>query len=224
MKKKYLKLSYDLSINTPQPPGIPDVLISRHSSISNDGSNVYRISVSSHSGTHVDAPLHMIYGGLSIVDYRIDEFIYNKPCCIKIPLKESELVKAEHLENYKDIIRLCDFLLIETGFWRYRASDPNIFIYKNPGFSVEAAEYIRDYFKNIRALGLDSISLASMENLEEGLEAHKILFNIGEKKFLIYEDVNLNHDLSDLKQVIAFPWLIKGIDSAPCSILGITGQ
>lgn len=220
-RKKYVKLSYDLSSSSPRPSDIPKVGIDKYYSISTDGSNVYRISLTSHSGTHVDSPLHMIPGGIAITDFNIDEFIYNKPYCIKIPLKDSELIQMQHLQDYKDIIALSDLLLIKTGFWEYRKSDPKRYSCRNPGFSEKAALYIRDCFRNISAIGLDSISFAAMEKLDEGLNAHKILLGGKGKKFLIYEDLDLKYDLSKLKQVIALPWFIEGVDSAPCTILGI---
>jgi kynurenine formamidase len=220
-RKKYVKLSYDLSLSTPLPPDIPKVEIDKYHSISTDGSNIYKISLTSHSGTHVDSPLHMMPGGIAITNFNIDEFIYNKPCCIKIPLKDCELIQMQHLEYYKDIIALSDLLLIKTGFGKYRKSDPTRYSYRNPGFSEKAAIYIRDCFQNIRAIGLDSISLAAIKNLDEGLKAHKILLGGEGKKFLIYEDLDLKYDLLKLKQVIALPWFIEGIDSAPCTILGV---
>ena len=127
----------------------------------------------------------------------------------------------QHLQDYKDIIALSDLLLIKTGFWEYRKSDPKRYSCRNPGFSEKAALYIRDCFRNISAIGLDSISFAAMEKLDEGLNAHKILLGGKGKKFLIYEDLDLKYDLSKLKQVIALPWFIEGVDSAPCTILGI---
>ena len=55
------------------------------------------------------------------------------------------------------------------------------------------------------------------------MEAHKVLLGGKGRRFLIVEDADLSDDLSDIQQVILMPWLIEGIDSAPCSLIGIRG-
>ncbi|GAI00260.1 unnamed protein product, partial [marine sediment metagenome] len=72
------------------------------------------------------------------------------------------------------------------------------------------------------AIGMDTISLAAIKHLDEGMNAHKVLLNGIDRKFLIYEAMDLSSNLLyELSEVIALPWLIKKIDSAPCTILGI---
>ena len=77
-------------------------------------------------------------------------------------------------------------------------------------------------FPHLPAIGLDTVSLACMQHLEDGLEAHRILLRGEGRRFLIIEDMNLDFDLSRLQQVIALPLFIEGIDSAPCTVMGVT--
>jgi kynurenine formamidase len=87
--------------------------------------------------------------------------------------------------------------------------------------SVHGASYLAGHFPRLRAIGLDTISLASMQHLEEGLEAHRILFRGDGRRFLIIEDMNLDFDLSQLRRVIALPLFIEGIDSSLCTVMGV---
>jgi kynurenine formamidase len=69
---------------------------------------------------------------------------------------------------------------------------------------------------------MDTISLACMQHLEEGLEAHRILLRGDGRRFLIIEDMNLDFDLSHLRRVFALPLFIEGVDSSPCTVMGVT--
>jgi hypothetical protein len=41
------------------------------------------------------------------------------------------------------------------------------------------------------------------------------------RRFLIVEDMDLDHDLKGLVEVRLNPWLVRGMDSGPCSIVGV---
>jgi len=219
--RKFIMLSFNLSQNGPLPPAIPPINIERLFDIKNgDAANGYILTFANHSGTHVDAPQHVDSSGLSITQFDLDEFVFRSPLFINIDAADDELIRSKHLESYSDRLKLCDMLIIKTGYSRIRSTDPQRYCLHGPGFSIEGAEYLRE-FTNLRALGMDTISFACISHLDEGMEAHKVLL-IGEgRRFLIIEDVDLDEDTSDIKQVILMPWMIEGIDSAPCSLIGI---
>jgi hypothetical protein len=68
---------------------------------------------------------------------------------------------------------------------------------------------------------MDTISFACIAHLEEGMEAHRVLLSPPGSRFLLLEDMNLNFDLSPLRELWIMPWLVEGIDSAPCTIVGL---
>jgi arylformamidase len=213
-------LSYPLAINTPTPLTIPPLQVETLSSIEKEGSNVFRASFTSHSGTHVDAPRHMVRDGLSVTDFSANDFIFFHPYCMDIHLLENELILPDHLIKLDSHLQSCDLLLIRSGWWKQRENQEK-YITANPGFSLAAAMYLRDRFPQLRALGIDFISLAASRFVDEGIQAHRVLFEGKDRHFLIFEDMDLSPNLSMLKQVIALPWLIQGFDSAPCTILGM---
>lgn len=85
----------------------------------------------------------------------------------------------------------------------------------------EGARYLAKNFPHLRSLGLDTVSLASMQHPEEALEAHRILLRGEGRGFLIIEDMNLDGALSRLRSVIALPLFIEEVDSSPCAVMGI---
>lgn len=221
---KFIKLSFNLSQKVPLPPAIPPISIERLFDISKgDMTNGYILRFANHSGTHVDAPQHIDSSGLSITQFDIDEFVFKSPLFININVRDDELIQQKHLEPHSGKLKACDLLMIKTGYSIVRSADPQRYSLHGPGFSVEGAEYLKK-FPNLRALGIDTISFACIAHLDEGIEAHRVLLGGKDRRFLIIEDVNLDGDISDINMVILMPWLIEGIDSAPCSLIGIKGD
>jgi arylformamidase len=214
-----LKLSYDLSIHGPLPHTIPPVKIEPYYRVEKDGANVFVITFANHSGTHVDAPRHVAPHGLPLTGFALEEFIFDRPVCIDLRLEDESLVFPEHLEPFSARLGDGDVLLIRTGFGRYRSSDPERYRFRAPGFSIRAAEYIRNTFPGIRCIAMDTISFACIAQLEEGMEAHRVLLCPADSRFLLVEDLNLEVDLSCICSLELHPWLIDGIDSAPCTVI-----
>jgi arylformamidase len=215
-------LSYEQSASSPRPASIPASRIERIFDLDSDGSNVFGAYVTSHSGTHVDAPRHMIRNGYSIMDFRPSEFMYKRCICLEIELDSDSLVQPEQLRSMEGVQDACDLLLVRSGWWRFRGTDDR-YVASHPGFSEAAAHYLLDQWPHLRALGVDFLSLAAAHHLEEGIEAHKILLGGVGRRFLIYEDMDLSRAGADIRQVHAMPWRIDGMDSAPCTIVGFTG-
>jgi len=219
---RYLELSHRLSVDAPLPPGVPRMQVVHHYSIERgDVSNLFVLQLSNHSGTHMDAPWHFVASGLRICDFRLEEFIFERPFCIDVAIGDGQLLEPDHFQPHAEKIATADLLLVRTGYTRVRREAPERYRLQSPGMSTHGAAYLADHFPGLRVLGLDTISLASMQHLEEGLEAHRILFRGDDRRFLIIEDMNLDFDLSRLTRVIALPLFIEGVDSSLCTVMGI---
>jgi len=72
---RIIDISVGISTNTPVYPGDPKPEIERVASIDKDGFAVSRISFGSHTGTHIDAPSHIIVDGLTIDRLPLDNLI-----------------------------------------------------------------------------------------------------------------------------------------------------
>ena len=70
-----IDLSIELDNNTPVFPGDAPLEIKKRSTIEKDGVNVLSLNFHSHSGTHVDAPYHMLVNGKKLDDFPISHFI-----------------------------------------------------------------------------------------------------------------------------------------------------
>ena len=118
----------------------------------------------------------------------------------------------------------CDCLLFRTGFGSYRENDLQKYLTKCPGIAVSTVEWIRKNHPQIRCLGIDTISMSRYDDAENAKETHITGFKMSEKygePLLFLEDMNLTIDENlELKELMVVPWQIKGVDSAPCTVIG----
>ena len=218
----YITLSYALEETSPVHIGLKDPeMVHNNQIVDGKGYNTYLINVENHSGTHVDAPGHFVEDGKIISEYQPDELVFNNPLIVDIPKGPNELVKIWDISklNFND----ADCILFRTGFEKFHDNDPEEYLTQNPGISPEVMYFIRKNLKNVRCIGIDCVSMSSYQNPKSGEETHVNAFkkskDFGEPLLLI-EDMKLsNVQNEDLESIILVPWQIKGIDSAPCTVL-----
>ena len=222
--RHYIKLSYDLGINTPLYPGTPPVSIKSTKSIGKgDSCNTSMITFSNHTGTHIDMPKHFIDSGRTVCDYSMEELVFKKPHIVDCLKGVEDIIEVGDLAN-SVIPPETDFLLIRTGFSGFRNADVHIYSYKNPCFSPQTAEWIRKNYPNIRAVGVDCISVSSRAHRDLGRETHKILLKEDGFKgepVLIVEDLYIPSEINRLDELMVVPIFIESIDSAPCTVIGV---
>lgn len=218
-------LSYPINDKTPVYGKNPKPVITQYTSITKGNSaNSFKIELHNHLGTHIDAPRHFIPEGKAILDYSLEELIFDAPLLLECPKRPGGWVETEDIKNAE--LEGADCLLVHTGFGIYRGSD--VYRLENPGVAPEAVLHIREKFPKIRCIGVDSISLSGYQDRERGKKAHRAAFKrrkgLGEP-LLVIEDMNLQGiDSRDrLLRVIVLPWQISGIDSAPCTVLAEVG-
>ena len=218
MPEHYVFLSFPLSTSTPTPPAIPAIELHPFMSLDEDGANVTMIKFASHTGTHLDVPMHVVADGYSLSEFGAPDFIFSLPFVIDLPLGDAVVVQPTDLEPFVDSGRNADMLIFRFGYGDIRKTDAKRYTTKSPGFGVESAQYIRDHFPRLRAIGMDVPSLACIEYLDETMAAHNILLEGDSRRFIVVEDMNLDMDLSGLSQVIVSPLQVEDIDGCPCTV------
>lgn len=184
-----------------------------------DACNTYWIGFENHWGTHIDAPAHFFNNAPSIANYPPDYWFFKYTQVIEIPVCKGVLIDIECLENKINI--QTDLLLIKTGFQQWRGDKK--YNVNNPGINSRVGRWLRDNYKSIKAIGFDFISISSYQNKDEGRLAHKAFLDpdASGNPILIIEDMNLDMDLSRLRQVWVVPLIFEGIDSSPCTVIGV---
>jgi len=215
-------LGYPLHKDAPNPPAIPPIELTPFLSLEKgDGANVTLIKAASHTGTHIDVPSHVAANGLTVSDFRAEDFIFTHPVVIDLHLNDCQVVQPDDLARFMPEAKDADLLLYRFGYGEIRKSDPARYSAKCPGFGVASAQYLLEQLPNLRALGMDVPSLACIEHLDECMPAHNVLLEGDGRRFLVIEDMKLDVELERLAEVIVAPWWIKGLDGGPCMVFGI---
>ncbi len=222
--RRYIKLSYDIHEGMPVYPGTEVPVISKDKQIKNgDSCNTYSLRLSNHTGTHIDAPRHFFDNGQAIADYELNELVFKRPYLLDCPKDEGEAISVEDLSDRESLTE-CDLLLLRTGFQNKRQSDPDCYMHKGPFISPLAAEWIRKNLPNIRCIGIDCLSVSSYTERGLGKDTHQILLT--DKQFsapavLILEDLRIPDEAGEADEIICLPLFISGVDSAPCTVIGV---
>jgi kynurenine formamidase len=220
---RYTWLSYPLAIDGPRPPAIPAPELTDLYTVARDGAGVQVLRVANHTGTHVDSPCHVVAGAVRITDFRPEEFIFTRPLLVDLHLPDAAVVMPADLQPHAERLQQADLALFRFGYGEVRQRDPQRFSKSCPGFGVESARWLRETCPQLRAMGLDVPSVAVIACLERTMAAHNELLSGDGRRFLIIEEMDLGHDLAGLVEVRVHPWLVCGMDSGPCSIVGVLG-
>lgn len=217
-------LSYPLNKNTPTYGDRNRVVLAKTSNISaGDPANDTYLSMTVHSGTHVDMPCHFYAEGQSWSDFNIDFWHFRNPLFVEIE-PVGKVISAELLDELDKIESKvnADILVVKTGFCHNR--DDKKAIMTNYGFDPDVAAYIRDKMPNVRVFGFDSLSVSSFTNREVGRIAHKGFLN-PKNPILLLEDMDLRDCSADTQfdSLIIAPLFIDECDAMPCTVFGFAG-
>jgi kynurenine formamidase len=205
----------------PRPPAIPAPELTSLYTVARDGASVLILRVANHTGTHVDSPSHVVDGAIPITEFRPEELNFSRPVVIDLRLPDATVLMPSDLQPFVERLQEADLALFRFGYGEVRRSDPQRFSTQCPGFGVESARWLRQTCPQLRALGLDVPSVAVIAHLQNTMSAHNELLAGDGRRFLIVEEMNLDQDLGQLTEVRINPWLVQGMDSGPCSIVGV---
>jgi kynurenine formamidase len=223
-----IKLSYNLSEHTPFYSTLPKPKLDQIYNLSRGHAcNSFYFTTSNHAGTHVDAPRHFNPAGRAITDYALDEFFFQTPAIVDIPLLDEELIQPAHLEPALiHVPAETDVFLMRTGWGRYRDNERR-YVDHAPGFGPAAANLLMERFPALRAIAMDIPSVSALSHDAEGAEAHRVFLGCtvyAHRPILLIEDAHLPADLPAVHRVTLMPWLFDGLDSAPCTLFAETAN
>ncbi|MGD6778301.1 cyclase family protein [Sutcliffiella horikoshii] len=161
-----------------------------------------RLELDVHTGTHVDAPLHMVVDGETIETLPLDKLV--GPC------KVFDLTGVEDRITVKDIeglnIQKDDFLLFKT-----KNSFDEEFNFDFVFVAEDAAAYLAEI--GVSGVGVDALGI---ERSQEGHPTHKTLFANG---VIIIEGLRLK-DIAEGEYIMcAAPLKLSGVDASPARIV-----
>lgn len=203
---KIIDVTVPLSAALPTYPGDPRFQLEFTDRIADGAAfNVSRISLGSHSGTHVDAPYHFLADGVS-VDQLPLEILIGK--CRVVEVSDRERVERAALEacDLRDDLRL----LIKTrmsGQLRQPEFQDD-YVHLTP----DAATYLVQ--AGIKLVGVDYLSVEKYGSKD--FAAHHTLLAAG---IVIIEGLDLSLVDPGDYELTCLPLLVAGADGAPARVL-----
>jgi len=199
----WIDITVPLRTNMVHWPGDPDVRIERIQDMERgDPCNVSLLSMGSHTGTHMDAPVHFVRGGSALDVMPLNATI---GAARVIEIGDPEAVHAVELRSHR--IRRGERILFKTRNSSRCWGDAEFiedFVY----IGRDAAEYLAQ--RRVRTVGVDYLSVGGFHH--DSHETHVALLRAG---IWIIEGLNLSRVRPGPYELICLPLKIQGGDGGP---------
>ena len=206
---KILDLTLSISDKIPTFPGSPQPNFIPWENVKEDGYNLEVLFLSSHTGTHMDAPYHFLENGAKIHEISLKKLV-SEAALIQCRKSSDQYVTKTDIQKFeKKHGKIDNFssVIFYTG-WQKNLQKKHYFT-KNPGLSVSAAKYLA--LKKISLIGIDSPSIDLGKDSK--FSVHQIF---AKKGMLIVENLaNLDKIKSPKFQLVVLPLKLKNATGSP---------
>jgi arylformamidase len=168
-----------------------------------DDYSIKKLSMLTHSGTHLDAPSHFIPDGKNLDEMPLSTFIGTAQV---ININDDEKIDIDALKNIE--IEPGMIILFKTKnsmLWKENKSFVANYVYITPA----AAQWLVDH--RIRLVGIDYLSADKYDNFGDS-KTHQILLG---NEVPILEGINLSEVFPGRYHLTCLPLKIKGLDGSP---------
>lgn len=165
-----------------------------------------RIELDVHTGTHIDAPLHMVTKGETFETIDLERLVGS--------------CKVLDLTHVEDCITRADLEPLDIGpgdfvLFKTKNSWDEAFSFTFVYLGIDGAEYLADI--GVRGVGTDALGI---ERNQEGHPTHKSLFAAG---IIIIEGLRLQEVPKGEYFMVAAPLKLLGTDASPARVLLFEG-
>ncbi|OPJ57232.1 cyclase family protein [Alkalithermobacter paradoxus] len=209
---KIVDLTHLIHPQMPVFPGTEKPIFEDGNTLEKDGFLEKKIAMYSHTGTHIDAPAHMLKDGMFLDEYEVEYFSGNG-YIIDLTNSKSKYIEIEDLKKYEGKIKYADYLILRTGWSKLWGNDD--YFKGFPTLSLDCANWICKF--KLKGIGIDAISIDNIES--STFSVHHIFFKEG---MIIIENLtNLDHIEKDTFLFMCMPLKTKEADGSPTRAIAI---
>ncbi|MFV0433120.1 MAG: cyclase family protein [Leucobacter sp.] len=202
---RLVDLTQPLRSGMPVYPGDPEVAVGPASDVAADGVAVSYLRLGSHTGTHLDAPAHVIAGGRTVDRIPLDR-LCGPARVLRIEAGPGERIGIADLPALPR--RLPRIVCVASGWDRAFGQETAL---RHPHLGLECAEEL--WARGARVLAVDTMSPdASWPPGASDLPVHR--FWLGGDGVIV-ENLTRLTELPETAEVCFLPLLIAGGDGAP---------
>jgi len=207
---KIVDLTHLIKEGMPVFPGTEPPLLEAANTLEKDGFREKKLHMYSHTGTHMDAPAHMIADGLTLDQFPASAFFGP---AVKVDVRGIEKVERHHLEL---LMRPeTEFLILWTGWDQYWGSES--YFGEFPTLSLEAAKWLSGL--SLKGIGVDAISIDPMKSVD--FEVHLELLS---NHLVLIENLRGLDQLPEHFLFSAMPLKLEDADGSPVRAYGLVEQ
>jgi kynurenine formamidase len=184
--------------------------------IEHHGWNARTLHLYSHAGTHMDAQTHFAAGTESIDQIPLSRCMGPAWVVDFDDLEPKSLITSAHLGDVAEEFQTGHSLILRTG-WSRHVDKPQYYRDNFPRLAEDLAHWCVE--KKVKILGVESPSVADVNNLEELTSIHRVLL---EGHVTIVEGLaNLSELRTARVWIAALPLKVEGGDGCPCRVFAI---
>lgn len=191
-------------------PGTPQPILEKPYTVEKHGFAETMLHLMSHTGTHIDAPAHMLASGPTLDQLHADRFVGRAYC---LPAQGAPVLDLAVLQPHTPFLERSDFLLFATGWDRHWGTQA--YYTHFPVLTDEAARWLLQF--KFKAVGADTLSFDRHDSVT--FPVHHILMQSGH--FLIENLKNLTPLACTEFTLVAAPLYYAQADGAPARVLAI---
>ena len=143
---KLIDISHNLDETTPIFPGDYKTVLSRHKTLKKDHHNAYLLQSCMHTGTHIDAPMHLIEDDRMINTFPLDSFCGSG---VLLDVRGEKRIAMKPI--YRETVKEQSIVLLYTGF--DKAYHQEAYFTQYPTVGEELAAFLLS--RKIKMLGMD---------------------------------------------------------------------
>jgi arylformamidase len=148
-----IDLTHPITPGMPVYPGTEPPVLEQANTVERNGFAETLLRMYSHTGTHIDAPAHMVGGAPFLDDLDVGHFV-GRACVIDVSAAAGGEVGVELLEDQAALVAGCEFVLLHTGWSRFWGDER--YFDSFPVLSAGAAAWLTAH--RLKGVGFDAMS------------------------------------------------------------------
>lgn len=196
---KIIDISLSLYNGTLVHPSEEFLKIEPNRTFEKDGVRTSKITLGSHTGTHIDAPSHFLGKGKTINEINLDKCMGQ--CQVIEISEELQTIEKEHIDgkisSKRVLFKTKNSKLLNKPYTKNITS-----------LSISAAEYLIE--RNVVLVGIDYTGIEA-----SGSPGHPVHTKLLEKEIVIVEGINLSEVNPGNYELIVLPLRLTDLDGSP---------
>ncbi|MGH7709226.1 MAG: cyclase family protein [Vulcanimicrobiaceae bacterium] len=174
------------------------------------GVNKEVVEMSTHTGTHCDAPYHFFEDGATIDQVPLETYVGVATILDLRGKPPGSAIERADLELQADKIAESDIVLLNTGWCKKRANSKE-FLTQYVYLGGSGAQYLVE--RKVKGVGIDAVSLGGYDDPSKATPPHRTMLGAG--KFIV-EALNYPDEVMDGRKRLfcAAPVLLQGCSGA----------